>query len=61
MSEERRLALELYAILKNRIDSLSGEAVARALIEYLEEHPTALSEALGLALEDGELCVVMNE
>lgn len=51
-------ALEVYAILKAAIDSLSGPAISEAVAEYLEDHPEwAALDLLGLYKdEDGYIC-----
>ncbi len=51
----------LYALLKTDISDLSGPAISEAVAEYLVDNPTALSDSLGLVVDDGKLCAVMAD
>ena len=49
---------EVYCILKNKIDQLSGPAISEAVAAYLEDHPEAFAlDLLGLYKDDqGYIC-----
>lgn len=49
---------EVYAILKKKIDELSGPAISEAVSDYLEAHPEwAALDLLGLYKdEQGYIC-----
>lgn len=48
---------EVFALLKKRIDALSGPEIKQAVSEYLEKHPDAALEVLGLYKdEQGYIC-----
>ncbi len=47
-----------YALANKKIKELSGPEINKAVSAYLETHPTALQESLGLKVENGQLCVV---
>ncbi len=49
--------LQTYAILKKKIDSLSGPEIKTAVSEYLASNPTAINDSLGIQVVDGKLCM----
>lgn len=49
---------QTYAVLNKKINNLSGPEIKAAVSEYLESHPTALQDSLGLQVVAGKLCVV---
>ncbi len=50
----------VYVLLKGQIDALSGPEIHQAVADYLEANPTALQDSLGLKVESGELCAVID-